>query len=227
MRVGDSIEKTPLLVAIGVSQSGQRLVVGLQAGDKESAPSLGEFFKDLKRRGLDSTKVTMGIMDGLPGLEKVFAEEFPGAKVQRCQVHVARNVPAKVPQKFKEAVADGMRSIFYASSKEKAREFFAEFKAKWEGQLPSAVKCLEKSLDACLTFFNFPEEEWISLRTTNIIERLNKEFKRRTKPMEIVAGESSCYTLPAFIALKMELHWRCKLIGKVRMNLTLWKLLER
>jgi putative transposase len=227
MRVGDSIEKTPVLVAIGVTESGQRLVLGLQAGDKESASSWREFFKDLKNRGLDSTKVTMGIMDGLPGLEKVFAEEFPKAKVQRCQVHVARNVLAKVPQKFKEAVADGMRSIFYASSTEKAREFFAEFKSKWEGQVPSAVKCLEKSLEACLTFFNFPEEEWISLRTTNIIERLNKEFRRRTKPMEIVAGERSCYTLLAFIALKMELHWRSNPIGKVRKNLPLWKFLEQ
>jgi putative transposase len=149
----------------------------------------------------------MGVMDGLPGLEKVFAEEFPGAKVQRCQVHVARDVLAKVPQKLKEGVADGMRSIFYASSKDKAREFFSEFKAKWECQVPSAVRCLEKSLDACLTFFNFPKDEWISLRTTNIIERLNKEFKRRTKPMEILAGERSCYTLLAFIALKMELQW--------------------
>ncbi len=227
MRVGDSIEKTPVLAAIGVTETGRRLVIGLQAGDKESASSWREFFKDLKRRGLDSTQVTMGIMDGLPGLEKVFVEEFPKAKVQRCQVHVARNVLAKVPQKFKEAVADGMRSIFDASSREKAREFFAEFKAKWEIQTPSAVKCLEKSVEACLTFFNFPEEEWISLRTTNIIERLNKEFKRRTKPMEIVAGERSCYTLLAFIALKMELHWRSNPIGKVRKNLPLWKLLER
>jgi putative transposase len=227
MRVGDSIEKTPVLAAIGVTETGQRLVIGLQAGDKESASSWREFFKDLKRRGLDSTQVTMGIMDGLPGLGKVFVEEFPKAKVQRCQVHVARNVLAKVPQKFKEPVADGMRSIFYASSREKAREFFAEFKAKWEVQVPSAVKCLEKSLEACLTFFNFPEEEWISLRTTNIIERLNKEFKRRTKPMEIVAGERSCYTLLAFIALKMELHWRSNPIGKVRKNLPLWKFLER
>ncbi len=226
MRVGDSIEKTPVLVAIGVTEAGQRLVLGLQAGDKESASSWREFFKDLKGRGLGSTKVTMGIMDGLPGLEKVFAEEFPKAKVQRCQVHVARNVLAKVPQKFKEAVADGMRSIFYASSKEKAREFFVEFKAKWEVQVPSAVKCLEKSLDACLTFFNFPEEEWISLRTTNIIERLNKEFRRRTKPMEIVAGERSCYTLLAFISLKMELHWRSNPIGKVRKNLPVWRILE-
>jgi putative transposase len=227
MRIGDSIEKTPVLVAIGVTDAGQRLVIGLQAGDKESASSWREFFKDLKKRGLDSTQVAMGIMDGLPGLEKVFAEEFPKAKVQRCQVHVARNVLAKAPQKFKEAVADGMRSIFYASSREKAREFFAEFKAKWEVQVPSAVKCLEKSLDACLTFFNFPEEEWISLRTTNIIERLNKEFKRRTKPMEIVAGERSCYTLLAFISLKMELHWRSNPIGKVRKNLPVWRILEQ
>ncbi len=227
MRIGNSIEKTPVLVAIGVTESGQRLVVGLQAGDKESASSWREFFKDLKSRGLDSAKVIMGVMDGLPGLEKVFAEEFPGAKVQRCQIHVARNVLAKAPQKLQEAVADGMRSIFYASSRDKAKEFFAEFKAKWESQVPSAVRCLEKSLDACLTFFNFPEDEWISLRTTNIIERLNKEFKRRTKPMEIVAGERSCYTLLAFIALKMELHWRSNPIGKVRKNLPLWKILEQ
>lgn len=223
MRVGDSIEKVPVLVVIGVTEEGHRFVLGLQAGNKESAPTWREFFKDLKGRGLDAAKVTLGIMDGLPGLETVFKEEFPKAKVQRCQVHVARNVLAKVPQKFKQAVADGMRSIFYASSREKAREFFTEFKQTWEKQVPSAVKCLERSLEACLTFFNFPEDEWISLRTTNIIERLNKEFRRRTRPMEILAGEQSCYTLLAFIALRMELHWRSKPLGKVRKNLPVWK----
>jgi len=219
MRVGKSVETVPVLVAIGVTETGHRLVLGLQAGDKESASSWREFFKDLKKRGLDTQRVTVGIMDGLPGLEKVFKGEFPKAKVQRCQVHVARNVLAKVPKKLKEAIADEMRSIFYSSSKEKALEFFATFKSKWEGQLPSAVKCLENSIEACLTFFNCPEEEWISLRTTNIIERLNKEFKRRTKPMEIVAGEKACYTLLAFICLKMELHWRSNPLGKVRKNL--------
>ena len=226
MRMGNSIETVPVLVAIGVSESGARLVLGMQIGDKESAPTWRQYFKDLKGRGLDAGKVTLGIMDGLPGLEKVFKEEFPKAKVQRCQVHVARNVLAKVPQKFKESIADEMRSIFYASSKQKAMELFGQFKGKWENQLLSAVKCLEKSLDACLTFFNFSEEEWISLRTSNIIERLNKEFKRRTKPMEIVAGERSCYTLLAFIALKMELHWRSSPLGKVRKNLPLWNQLE-
>ena len=71
--------------------------------------------------------------------------------------------------------------------------------------------------------FNFPEEEWISLRTTNIIERLNKEFKRRTKPMEIAAGERACYTLLTFICLKMELHWRSNPVGKVHNNLPFFK----
>jgi putative transposase len=223
MRIDGSIEKVPVLVAIGVTEKGQKLVLGLQAGDKESASSWREFFKDLKKRGLDGSTMLLGIMDGLPGLEKVFKEEFPKAKVQRCQVHVARNVLAKVPKKLKKKVADDMRSIFYASSKKKAVEFFDIFKDKWQRDIPSAVKCLGNSIESCLTFFICPEQEWISLRTTNIIERLNKEFKRRTKPMEIVAGENACYTLLAFICLKMELHWKSNPLGKVRNNLPFFK----
>jgi putative transposase len=219
MRVARTIEKVSVLVVIGVTENGQKQVIGIQSGDKESASSWRETFKDLKRRGLDSRTVTLGIMDGLSGLEKVFREEFPKGKVQRCQVHVARNVLAKVPKKLKQEVADDIRSIFYASSREKAMEFSTQFTKRWQKEVPSAVKCLQNSLDSCLTFFNFPEEEWISLRTTNVIERLNKEFKRRTKPMEILAGENACYTLLAFISIKMEIHWRSNPVGKVRYNL--------
>jgi len=102
-------------------------------------------------------------------------------------------------------------------------EFFETFKKKWEKQIPSAFKTLETSLESCLTFFSFPQQEWISLRTTNIIERLNKEFKRRTKPMEIVAGEKACYRLLAFISLKAKLHWRTNPLGKVNANLPFFK----
>ena len=224
MRLEGSVEKVPVLVAIGVTEGGVKLVLGLQSGDKESATSWREFFRDLKSRGLDGSSVTLGIMDGLSGLEKVFEEEFANSKVQRCQVHVARNVLAKVPHKTKKEVADNLRSIFYASSKKKADEFYKTFNEKWEKELPSAVKSLRQSIDACLTFFKFPEKEWISLRTTNIVERLNKEFKRRTKPMEIVAGENACYRLLAFISLKMELSWRSNPIGKVRPNLPLYQI---
>lgn len=223
MRIAGSIEKEPVLVALGVTETGHRTVLGLQSGDKESAANWREMFKDLKKRGLDTGRVQLGIMDGLPGLERVFKEEFPKAKVQRCQIHVARNILAKVPKKLKKDVADEVRSIFYASSKSKAIEFFEAFKAHREKELPSAVKCLENSLGSCLTYLQFPHEEWICLRTTNVIERINKEFKRRTKPMEILAGERSCYTLLTFICLKMELHWRSKPIGKVAANLPFMK----
>jgi putative transposase len=223
MRIDRSIDKIPVLVVIGVTELGHRTVLGLQSGDKESAGSWRQMFKDLKRRGLDGSRVKLGIMDGLPGLERVFREEFLNAKVQRCQIHVARNILAKVPKKLKKDVADEVRSIFYASSKSKAIEFFEAFKADREKDLPSAVKSLENSLESCLTYLQFPEEEWVCLRTTNVIERVNKEFKRRTKPMEILAGERSCYTLLAFVCLKMELNWRSKPIGNVAGNLPFMK----
>ncbi|MFA4917358.1 MAG: transposase [Syntrophales bacterium] len=223
MRLGKSIDTVPVLVAVGVTETGQKLVLSMQSGDKESSSSWREFFKDLKARGLDDGKVTLGIMDGLPGLEAVFKEEFPQARVQRCQVHVARNVLAKVPIKFKQEVADDLRSIFYAPSQEKFWECFEIFKKKWQKVVPSAMDCMERSIDSCLTFFNFPSEEWISLRTSNIIERLNKEFRRRTKTMEIVAGEMACYRIPAYVALRMELHWRSNPAGRVPKKLPLFK----
>jgi putative transposase len=224
MRIEGSIENVPVLVAIGVAEDGIKLVLGMQSGDKESATNWREFFRDLKRRGLNGSGVKLGVMDGLSGLEKVFKEEFSNSKVQRCQVHVARNVIAKVPRKLKKEVADDLRSIFYASTREKARTLYKTFYDKWNKEIPSAVKSLKQSLDACLTFFQFPEEEWTSLRTSNIVERLNKEFKRRTKSMEIVAGENACYRLLAFISLKMELGWRANAVGKVRPNLPLYQI---
>jgi putative transposase len=223
MRVSNSIELVPVLVVIGVTHTGHKLVLGIQAGDKESASSWREFFKDLKRRGLRGENITLGIMDGLSGLEKVFKGEFSRAKVQRCQVHVNRNVLAKVPRKLKQEVADDIRSVFYASTKEKAKNFFRQFIEKWSKELPSSVKCFENTIDSCLTFFDFPQAEWSAIRTTNIIERVNKEYKRRTKSMEIVAGETACYRLLAFISLKMELHWRTNTIGKVRKNLPFYE----
>ena len=223
MRINREVTLIPVLAAIGVTDTGHRLVLSLQSGDKESGATWREFFKDLKFRGLNGSNVKLGIMDGLVGLERVFIEEFPEAAVQRCQVHVARNVLAKVPKKLKKEVADDVRSIFYASSRKKAFELHKVFVNKWEMTLPSAVSCLDRSIHSCLTFYKFPEEEWISLRTTNIIERLNKEFKRRTKPMEIVAGENACYRLLAFISLRMELHWRSNPIGKVQKNLPFLK----
>jgi transposase-like protein len=222
----------PVLVAIGVDELGYKCVLSFQSGDKESASSWREFFKDLKQRGLQSSFVKLGIMDGLPALEKVFKEEFINAKVQRCQVHLSKNILSKVTAKEKRQVADDLRSIlyptksldfvgapFYASSKEKAIEFYEAFIDKYTKDFPSATKSLQRSIHSALTFFDFNSEDWISIRTTNVIERLNKEFKRRTKSFAILAGESSCYNLLAFISLKMESYWATKPIGRFTSNL--------
>jgi putative transposase len=136
MRVDGSVDKVPVLVVIGVTEQGHRTVLAVQSGDKESAITWRELFKDIKRRGLDSATVVLGIMDGLAGLEKVFLEEFPNAKVQRCQIHVARNILAKVPKKLKKIIADEVRSIFYASCRKKALEFLNNSRAGGRGNYP-------------------------------------------------------------------------------------------
>lgn len=212
MRVGGksgSIEKVPMLIVVGVSEDNHRVFLCIQQGDKDCASTWREIFKDLKSRGLDANVVQLGVMDGLTGLKRVFKEEFRRARVQRCQVHVSRNVLTKAPEKLKSDVSDRLRDIFYASCKENAWKRYRTFVEDYETKIPSAVQSLKNSIDDCLTFFSFPEEEWRALRTTNLIERVNKEFKRRTKPMEILAGEQSAYRLLCFIALKMELGWRC------------------
>ncbi|MCE1248816.1 MAG: IS256 family transposase, partial [Firmicutes bacterium] len=209
-RVENSVEKVSVLVAIGMNESGHKMVLGFQSGDKESSTSWREFFRDLKKRGLRGNDVKLGIMDGLPGLEKVFEDEFPKADVQRCQVHIARNVLSKIPRAAQKYAADNLRDIFYASTKSKAMDYFEAFKKSWEICAPSAVRCLESSVEKALTYLNYDDSLWTSLRTTNPIERLNKEFKRRTKPMEIAGGEASLNNILGFISVKMEIGWKRK-----------------
>lgn len=215
MRMRRHIVKVPMLIVIGVTYDNKRLFLNIQQGDKEKASTWREMFRDMKHvRGLNKDDIQLGIMDGLPGLEKVFAEEFPNAKTQRCTVHVTRNVLAKVPRSLKEETSDKLRDIFYAPDKKAAVANYKTFVGEYQDIIPSAVNCLGRSIKSCLTFFSFPKHEWVSLRTTNAIERVNKEFKRRTKPMEILAGEKSAYLLLCFVAYKMELGWKCAPFGK-------------
>ena len=208
------IKRIPMLVVIGVTATKQRSFLAIQQGDKDSATTWREIFRDLKERGLAASDVKLGIMDGLQGLEKVFCEEFQNARVQRCIVHVMRNVLTKAPKSLRQEVTDSLRDIFYAIDRKTATDRYENFVKKYDAAIPSGVASLERSIKSCLTFFDFPEEEWVSLRTTNIIERVNKEFKRRTKPMEILASERSAYVILCFVAFKMESNWKCAPFGK-------------
>jgi len=119
-----------MLVVIGVTEENKKIFLSLQMGDKEKASTWREIFKDLKRRNLDSSKVQLRIMDGLVGLEKVFKEEFVNAKIQRCQVHISRNVLSKTPKNLKKEVTDMLRDIFYGKNKKEALRNYKDFVEK-------------------------------------------------------------------------------------------------
>ena len=161
----------------------------------------------LLERGLNAEAVEWGIMDGLPGLEDLFKGFSRRAQTQRCQKHAKARACQRVRKAEREEFSKDVNRIFYAPNESAARSSFHELKAKWGRLFPSAVGILEKDLDSLLTFFQFDATYWTMLRTTNPIERLNKEFKRRTKAMEVTGGEMSTYRCLAYVAQTMEYRW--------------------
>jgi putative transposase len=202
-----TVSRESLLMAIGISKDGRRRVLGVQLGDRESAPSWQEFFKDLKSRGFKGSCLELGIMDGLPGLEVAFSEAFPRAKVQRCIVHKLRNIAAKLPRSIQKDCLSQCKRIFYAVSQDEARKRFSVWKEQWYKIASGAVECLEKDLEAVLTFYLFPKEHWIRIRTTNIIERAFKEFRRRTRAMDSFPNEECCLRCVYAISQELDERW--------------------
>lgn len=207
-----AVSKESLLVAVGITADGYRKILGVQLGDRESASSWREFFKDLKRRGLKGESLVLGIMDGLPGLEQAFAEAFPRAQVQRCVVHKLRNVAVKLPRKIQKDCLAHAKRIFYAGSLEEAEERFRTWKETWEKVAPSAVSCLEKDLAAVLSFYTQPKPLWKLLRSTNTIERTFKEFRRRTRQMDSLPSEDCCLRCIYAISCELNQTWAKKRI---------------
>ena len=203
-----AVSRESLLMAIGITHEGHRKVLGVQLGDKESATSWREFLKELKARGLKGDKLRLGTMDGLPGLERVFEEEFPRTPVQRCVVHKLRNIAARLPRGLQKDCMSHCKRIFYASSLEEAEKRFQDWKAGWAKATPSAVECLEKDLKSVLQFYLFPREHWRRIRTTNIIERAFKEFRRRTRQMDSLPNEECCLRIVYAISQELNERWR-------------------
>jgi transposase-like protein len=209
VRRGTNVERLPFLCVIGVRADDEKMeVLSIEVGDREQKALWEELFQSLARRGLDMTAVELGIMDGLAGLESAFGAAFPNARTQRCQVHAKRNALKRVSVRDRDAFKADLDAVFYAKTEAQGRLAFTELTAQWKAKYPSAVGVIERDLDSLLRFFAWGEKYWPSLRTTNPIERVNKEFKRRTKAMEITGGESTTHRLLAYVALTMNLGWR-------------------
>jgi putative transposase len=217
-----TVDREPTLVVLGVDEDGCKSVLSMVQGDKDNRRAWAVVFAELKVRGLDPTCVQLGIMDGLPGLEEAFLEAFPRSKTARCWVHKARNVFVRVPRRYQAAFQVNWDAVQYADSLAAADTAYATLKATWTKNARDAVACIEKDLPSLLAHYDFPPEHWNALRTTNPIERVNKEFKRRSKAMEVVSTEG-LKVLLAFTALKLEFGWSQTPITSGKLGSLKWR----
>ena len=177
---GGEYENVAILIAMAVNEYGYREVIGASEGMKEDKASWLEFMKSLKERGLSGTQLFIG--DKCLGLLEAVNETFPEAKFQRCTVHFYRNVFSVTPRSKMKEVAAMLKAIHAQEDKDAAKEKSAAVVAKLRDmKLKEAAKKVEDSILETLTYMDFPPAHWTKLRSNNVIERLNREIRRRTR----------------------------------------------
>ncbi len=193
VRCGGKAERLPIMVAVGVRATGEKVLLSLAVMGVESAAAWGEFVGDMANRGL--RRVTLAITDGNQGLERALLELWPNLAIQRCTVHKLWNLLGHAPKSLQAEVKADYDLIINADDIQKAKAAHAGFLRKWSRKAESVARSLEEAGMNLLTFMRFPKEQWKSLKTTNIIERLNLEFRRRTKTQGVFPTQSSVLVL--------------------------------
>lgn len=202
---GEDGHKMPILAVIGVNPKGEKEVLGFTTGEKENQHAWQDLLADLKQRGVQ--KVDLWISDGNQATMNAIDHHFPDARRQRCVIHKIDNVLGYVPKSHQDSLRLELNAIFYHDSLEQAQQELAAFCAKHERIYPNAVACLNRDIDACLAFYNFPKEHWRSIRTNNLIERLFSEVKKRSHKMAApFRNENSCLLL--FFAVMRSINFQ-------------------
>jgi transposase-like protein len=194
-----------LLVALGVNEAGYREILGLQLGDSESERTWVEYFAWLKGRGLGG--VDLIVSDHHGGLVNAVRLHFQGATWQRCQTRLSANVSDATPKALQDVVHRHVRAIFEAPDVETARLLLAAFCAEFEQRAPTAVATLERGFDDATAVLALPEPYRQRLRTTNAVERLNEELRRRERVIRIFPSRESVLRLLGALLLEQDEAW--------------------
>ncbi|MBO5740395.1 MAG: IS256 family transposase [Bacteroidaceae bacterium] len=207
---GGEYENVAVLVAIAVNEDGYREVLGAMEGMKEDKASWVSFFQWLRERGLEGVKLVVG--DKCLGMLEAVGEVFPEAKYQRCVVHFYRNVFSVVPKSKVKFVAKMLKAIHAQEDKKASREKAAAVVAELKSmRLPEAAKKIEAGIEETLTYCDFPPEHWTKIRTNNVIERLNREIRRRTRVVGAFPdGNSALMLVCAQLRHVAGTQWGCK-----------------
>jgi transposase-like protein len=188
---GKEGHKMPILAVIGITVDGQREVLAFRVGERENQLAWEDVMADLKARGVE--KVGLWITDGNQAMINAIELKFSTSARQRCVKHKMENVLGYIPKKQQDQVKPELKAIFYQENRQKADQEVAAFIEKYEPIYPTAIDCLRRDLEACLTFYDFPKEHWKTIRTTNVIERLFGEVKKRSHKMAApFRNEDSC-----------------------------------
>lgn len=183
--------KMPIIAVVGIRMSGEREVLAFTTGEHENQQAWEDLFDDLKRRGVK--EVSVCISDGGAALLAALALKFSQAQRQRCVWHKMENILSYVPESQRAALEPELKAIFYQDSRAQADQLAAAFREKYATVYPTALECMARDWEACLTFYAFPRAHWKTIRTNNVMERLFNEVKKRYHKMATAfRGETSC-----------------------------------
>lgn len=205
VRENGTIHKRAVLVAIGINWDGRRCVLGVELANRESISSWKEFLLGLRTRGL--TGVELVVTDDHAGLRAAIAEVLPEAAWQRCYVHFLRNCLDHLPRKGDDDCLRELRWIYERRNLGEARNDLAAWITKWESRYAKLVAWVEENIEETLTFYRLPPQHHKHLKSTNMLERLNEELKRRTHVVRIFPNAASCLRLVRALAVETHENW--------------------
>jgi len=205
VRQNGRIVSQAAVIAIGVCETGERHILGLALGAGESEPFWSEFLRSLVQRGLQGVQLV--ISDAHEGLKAAIAKVVTGATWQRCRVHFMRNLLAHVPQGDKALVAALVRTVFAQPERELAKRQVTEVVRVVEARWPKAATVLREAEDDVLAYMTFPQEHWTRIYSTNPLERLNREIRRRTDVVGVFPDEAAALRLVGALLIERADDW--------------------
>jgi transposase-like protein len=214
VRHGGMIQDMAILTAIGANRGKPREVLGVMVLLSESDVHWRTFLESLVKRGLHGVKLI--ISDDHRGLEAARKAVFPSVPWQRCHFHLQQNAQKYVPRRsMKKEIGQVVRDILNAPNLEVARELVRATVTAYEKQAPDFVSWLEENIEEGFTFFSFPKSHWKKIRTTNGLERINREIRRRTRVATLFPNPQSCLRLITAILLEIHEEWS---VGRIYLN---------
>lgn len=205
VRESGSIRSRAVLLAIGIDWDGRRQVLGVELANRESTSSWKEFLLSLKQRGLKGVELV--VSDDHAGLRKAIAEVLPEACWQRCYVHFLRNALDYLPRKADDDCLRELRWLYDRRDLAEARKDLAAWLKRWQTKYAKLCDWVEASIEETLSFYRLPLRHHKHLKSTNMLERLNEEIKRRTRVVRIFPNEQSCLRLVRALAVETHENW--------------------